>query len=125
MKEVLKSVFVIVGAVVGAGFASGQEIYSFFNIYNENGLIGIIISSILLGIIIYKVLKKSNESKLKSYDELLEKIKVPSTIKNIFVTVFWKSIAFIRIICYHIGNKDALRRENICLNLSVIISVLL
>ena len=58
MKEVLKSVFVIVGAVVGAGFASGQEIYSFFNIYNENGLIGIIISSILLGIIIYKVLKK-------------------------------------------------------------------
>ena len=83
MKEVLKSVFVIVGAVVGAGFASGQEIYSFFNIYNENGLIGIIISSILLGIIIYKVLKKSNESKLKSYDELLEKIKVPSTIKNI------------------------------------------
>ena len=83
MKEVLKSVFVIVGAVVGAGFASGQEIYSFFNIYNENGLIGIIISSILLGIIIYKVLKKSNESKLKIYDELLEKIKVPSTIKNI------------------------------------------
>lgn len=58
MKNILKSVFVIVGAVVGAGFASGQEIYSFFNIYNENGAIGILISSVLLGIIIYKTLKK-------------------------------------------------------------------
>lgn len=83
MKEVLKSVFVIVGAVVGAGFASGQEIYSFFNIYNENGLIGIIISSILLGVIIYKALKKSNDFNLSNYDELLGKIKVPKTVKNI------------------------------------------
>ena len=56
MKNIIKSVSVIVGAVVGAGFASGQEIYSFFNVYNENGLVGIIISSILLGFIIYKVL---------------------------------------------------------------------
>ena len=83
MKKVLKSVFVIVGAVVGAGFASGQEIYSFFNIYNENGLIGIIISSVLLGVIIYKVLKKSNDFNLNNYDELLERIKVPKTVKNV------------------------------------------
>lgn len=83
MKEVLKSVFVIVGAVVGAGFASGQEIYSFFNIYNESGLIGIIISSVLLGVIIYKALKKSNDFNLSNYDELLGKIKVPKTVKNI------------------------------------------
>ena len=83
MKEVLKSVFVIVGAVVGAGFASGQEIYSFFNIYNESGIIGIIISSVLLGVIIYKALKQSNDFNLSNYDELLGKIKVPKTVKNI------------------------------------------
>ena len=83
MKEVLKSVFVIVGAVVGAGFASGQEIYSFFNIYNESGLIGIIISSVLLGVIIYKALKQSSDFNLRNYDELLGKIKVPKTVKNI------------------------------------------
>ena len=83
MKNIIKSVSVIVGAVVGAGFASGQEIYSFFNVYNENGLVGIIISSILLGFIIYKVLKKSNDFNITTYNELLEKIHVPEKIKNI------------------------------------------
>ena len=33
MKNIIKSISVIVGAVVGAGFASGQEIYSFFSKY--------------------------------------------------------------------------------------------
>lgn len=91
MNDVAKSVFVIVGAVVGAGFASGQEIYSFFNIYNENGLIGIIISSILLTIIIYKVLKKSNEFNLDNYNELLEKIKISEKVRsilNIVINIF-------------------------------------
>ena len=31
----LKTIFVIIGTIIGAGFASGQEIYSFFNIYEE------------------------------------------------------------------------------------------
>ena len=91
MKNIIKSVSVIVGAVVGAGFASGQEIYSFFNVYNENGLVGIIISSILLGIIIYKVLKKSNNYNLKNYNELLEYFNMPSKIKqvlNIIINMF-------------------------------------
>ena len=83
MKNIIKSVSVIVGAVVGAGFASGQEIYSFFNVYNENGAIGIIISSILLGTIIYKVLKISNNCNATTYSELLEKINIPPKVKNI------------------------------------------
>lgn len=33
MKNVLKIVFVIIGTTIGAGFASGQEIYLFFNKY--------------------------------------------------------------------------------------------
>lgn len=91
MKNIFKSVFVIVGAVVGAGFASGQEIYSFFNIYNENGVIGIIISSVLLGIIIYKTLKKANDFNLQNYDELLNKINISPKIKyvlNIIINIF-------------------------------------
>ena len=83
MKNIIKSVSVIVGAVVGAGFASGQEIYSFFNVYNENGLVGIIISSTLLGIIIYKVLKISNNYNVTTYSELLEKINIPPKVKNV------------------------------------------
>ena len=35
MKNIIKIVFVIIGTLVGAGFASGKEIYSFFFIYGK------------------------------------------------------------------------------------------
>ena len=33
MKKIYKTIFVIIGTIIGAGFASGQEIYIFFNRY--------------------------------------------------------------------------------------------
>ena len=66
----LKTIFVIIGTIIGAGFASGQEIYSFFNIYGENGLIGILLSCVIIGIVIYKVLTLSNEKSISTYQEL-------------------------------------------------------
>ena len=56
MKNVLKIVFVIIGTLIGAGFASGQEIYVFFFSYGIEGFIGIIISSVVMGVLIYKTL---------------------------------------------------------------------
>ena len=56
MKKIFKTVFVIIGTLIGAGFASGQEIYIFFYQYGINGILGITISSILLGYVVYKVL---------------------------------------------------------------------
>ena len=79
-----KAIFVIIGTIIGAGFASGQEIYSFFNIYKENGFIGIILASILIGIIIYKVLKISDKLDTENYKGLLEKIKLPSRVASFF-----------------------------------------
>ena len=55
LKKNLKSLFVIIGTLIGAGFASGQEIYIFFYKYGINGIIGIAISSLLIGAIVYKV----------------------------------------------------------------------
>lgn len=39
IKDIYKITFVIIGTIIGAGFASGQEIYTFFNRYgfNRNG----------------------------------------------------------------------------------------
>ena len=54
MIEVISMTLVIIGALIGAGFASGQEIFSFFYIYGKNGIYGILIMSILIGIFIYK-----------------------------------------------------------------------
>ena len=83
MKNSIKAIFVIIGTIIGAGFASGQEIYSFFNIYQENGILGILISSFLIGISIYIILKKSSKLKVNSYNELLEKSAISNNIKII------------------------------------------
>lgn len=74
MKDIAKVVFVIIGTFIGAGFASGQEIYSFFFKYGINGIIGILISSLILGIIISKTLKIIKENNIQSYKEFLDNI---------------------------------------------------
>lgn len=71
MKETLTIVLVIIGALIGAGFASGQEIYSFFYSYGVVGLIGIIITCTLISITIYKSLKIICKNKVDNYDEFL------------------------------------------------------
>ena len=35
MKNVIKTVCVIIGTIIGAGFASGREIYLFFSKYGN------------------------------------------------------------------------------------------
>lgn len=74
MKDIIKVVFVIIGTFIGAGFASGQEIYLFFFSYGINGLIGILISSILMGYVIYKTLKIIKQYNVQNYKEFLDVI---------------------------------------------------
>ena len=72
MKEIISIVLVIIGALVGAGFASGQEIYSFFYLYGINGLFGIIIMCILMALLIYKILKIINIMNIDNYNDFLK-----------------------------------------------------
>ena len=81
MKDIIKVVFVIIGTFIGAGFASGQEIYLFFFSYGINGLIGILISSILMGYVIYKTLKIIKQYNLQNYKEFLDRIIYKKTTK--------------------------------------------
>ena len=71
-------------ALIGAGFASGQEIYIFFFSHGIQGLLGIIISSVLMGAIIYNTLNILNKYDINNYKEFLDVlIEKNSTIKNI------------------------------------------
>ena len=91
MKNCAKAIFVIIGTIIGAGFASGQEIYSFFNIYGENGIIGITIASSILGVVIFNVLKKANKLNINTYMELLKSTKISNRliqIINIVINIF-------------------------------------
>lgn len=94
MKETISIVLVLIGALIGAGFASGQEIYSFFYSYGALGLIGIIITCILISFTINKSLKIIYTNKIENYDQFLkifisnEKIvKVINIILNILLLV--------------------------------------
>ena len=71
MKEIFSIVLALVGALIGAGFASGQEIYSFFYSYGINGLFGIILTCSLISYLIYKVLKIIFINKIDTYEEFL------------------------------------------------------
>ena len=67
MKQTAKIIFVIIGTIIGAGFASGQEIYLFFGKYQTAGIIGIMVSSTLMGILIYKIFTMSKQENLENY----------------------------------------------------------
>jgi uncharacterized membrane protein YkvI len=69
-----KIVFVIIGTLIGAGFASGQEIYLFFFSYGLKGIIGIVISSLLIVFVIYKTLEILKKSKSNTYLDFLDVI---------------------------------------------------
>lgn len=81
MKDIIKVVFVIIGTFIGAGFASGQEIYLFFFSYGINGLLGILISSILMGVVISKTLKIIKQNNVQNYKEFLDIIIYKKTTK--------------------------------------------
>ncbi len=83
MKDIIKVSFVIIGTMIGAGFASGQEIAVFFNTYGIKGIFGIFISSILTGVIIYKVFKIIQENQIHDYNNFLEKISLNQKINKI------------------------------------------
>lgn len=69
---ILSTVFVIIGVIIGAGFASGKEIYTFFFAYGNNGVLGMGISIFLLGYIIYKTLKIIKKYNIQNYNEFLD-----------------------------------------------------
>lgn len=50
--SMLKSILVIVGTIIGAGFASGKEIYCFFNCYQWYGFFGLFVAVAIIGFVI-------------------------------------------------------------------------
>ncbi len=53
MKKVLNSSMVLTGTFIGAGFASGQEVWQYFGIFGKFGIFGAFISCVLLGAFTY------------------------------------------------------------------------
>lgn len=61
----------------------GKEIYLFFGKYQIYGIIGIIVSSALMGIIIYKVLSITKKNKIENYEQFIEHLNISQKAKDI------------------------------------------
>lgn len=87
MKEIFTITLLIIGALIGAGFASGQEIYSFFYAYGSSGILGIIVTCSLIALLIYKSLQIIYDNNIENYSEFLRVFikndKVVAVINNI------------------------------------------
>lgn len=82
MKNQMKIIFIIIGTLIGAGFASGKEIEIFFFQYGVYGIIGMSISIALIGIVIYRTLLIVKNKKTQNYKEFLKQISEKTNIKS-------------------------------------------
>lgn len=69
--NIIKVAFLYMATIIGAGFASGQEIIQFFSMYYKGGFFGIILAGFLFSIVGYIVLNKIFTDRISSYDEFL------------------------------------------------------
>ncbi len=99
-------------SVIGAGFASGQELTRFFTRYDEGGFYGIILASVLFSVVGYVVLSKVYANRITDFDQLVFPIsgRIIGRIIRIFVTTFMLCIycAMIAGMSAYIGNFTCL-----------------
>lgn len=97
--NILRIAFIYMATIIGAGFASGQEIVRFFTHYYQGGFYGIVVAGVLFAVIGSIVLDKVYSERIKNYDEFL----FPSVgwflgwIMEIIVTLFMISLFSIMI----------------------------
>ncbi len=70
-KNIFKVACIYMTTIIGAGFASGQEIVRFFSNYYKGGFYGILMAGLLFAVIGYIVLDKVYRERIRNYDEFL------------------------------------------------------
>jgi len=66
-----------IGTVVGAGFATGQEVLQFFTLFGRRGFLGIILATFLFCFFGYTIMKISRDIKADSHLELVKHVAGP------------------------------------------------
>lgn len=88
--NVFKVAATYIGTVVGAGFASGQEVLQFFSAYGMSGIWGIALATLLFFFFGYTILLIGKALRVKSYVEVVRYSngKFLGTIIDIIITIF-------------------------------------
>lgn len=72
--NILSIALIYCGAVFGAGFASGREIFSFFSCYKVWGIVASFFSSFLFSFLGYNICKFSKNKNLENIEEYLKEL---------------------------------------------------
>lgn len=70
-RSIFKVACLYVSSILGAGFASGQEIMQFFCVYKKGGFFGILLTSLLFSLVGYLILDKVYLERIRNYDEYI------------------------------------------------------
>ena len=74
MKKALSIAFVYIGLVIGAGFASGREIFEYFNLSSSTDFTGIIFSAFGFAAIAYITMSLAKRYSAETFDSLLSRV---------------------------------------------------
>ena len=96
------------GAVIGAGFASGKELTEFFLPFDKKGVFGVFLACILLAAYFYAVTKRVSCENIKSTHDYLICIANPFFAKIIYIFIY--VFAFV-IFCAMFAGSGALFKQ--------------
>ena len=95
-KNVLRLSSVFIGGVIGAGFASGKEIYEFFIVFGNKWILGLITSGTIFSLCLFGIIKIANGNKeISDYKSFMTCImgktagRLMETVSGIFLFVLF------------------------------------
>lgn len=89
MKKSILISFAYIAAVIGAGFASGAEVVSFFLVYGKQSIIGLVLSGLFFGVFSYILLSDCVKNRICDFSDYLEYLMPP------FWRKFTSSVVFV------------------------------
>lgn len=93
MQNIIIVSYSIVAALIGAGFASGQEVLCYFVASGRTGIWGLLSASLFFGLFIFIVLYFCITSNTPTYREFLRIFKTPATRRGIKIVTVIFSLA--------------------------------
>lgn len=73
-KYILKIACIYTGTILGAGFATGKELVSFFAIFGKMGILGFFIACFLLSLCLISILGIIYNTKVRTYEQFMSHI---------------------------------------------------
>jgi uncharacterized membrane protein YkvI len=85
----LKVSFLIIGTTIGAGYASGREMWEFFSSYGSGSHVAILLSILLFSLCCYYIMNISHKLQAPHYVQVLEALMGPTLAKSYDILIFF------------------------------------